>query len=125
MDIGHLQNGKDLIKIMKIELSKQQAYEIAKEYLVKYKFDLSINTNLEKAVFFYESFYKINGSAWVVVAKFDQNNIDDTDEMSFVVSDESKKVEYVMDYMGIPYTYHLTNEFDFSEEDIEELTKGE
>lgn len=106
---------------MELNSNKERAFQIAKEYKEKYNISGNFVGNIDEIVVLYKDFYKIEGKAWIVIAKYEENTFEDMDEFSFVISDEKEQVEYVMDTMGNPIYYPLTNDFDFTEDEIKEL----
>lgn len=104
---------------LKLNLTKEEAYEIANEYIDKYGFTKHSFNNIEKSVNFYPNFYNVDGPAWTVAVEYPALFPGETDETTYVISDKNKKVEYVIGPDGVPITYHLSNELDCDEENDE------
>lgn len=92
---------------MNTNLTKEEAYEIAEKYIKKYNFTENTDRDIDRYVTFYESIFNIEGAAWVVTVKYPSFFPGDIDETTYVISDTTKKVEFVMDSHGIIITHHL------------------
>ena len=94
---------------MKTNLTKQDAYDITNEYIEKYNLTKNLSGNIDECVVFYESVFDIKGYAWVVSVAFpDPFSPGETDEISYFISDESKKVKFVIGHGGVNMTSHIT-----------------
>ena len=102
---------------LKLNLTKEEAYEIANKYIDKYGFTKPVYNDIEKSVNFYPSFYKIDGPAWTVSVEYPSLFPGEIDETTYVISDKNKKVEYVIGPNGVPIAYHLSNKLENDEWD--------
>ncbi|WP_322906640.1 hypothetical protein [Paenibacillus campi] len=105
----------------KTNLTASQAIQIAKEYQNKYDIYGFIHEDIEKSVKFYSDFYKIKGSAWLVLADITPKRYEGEDEITFVISDEQGRVDHVLDHNGITYRYHLLSNKDYTDEEFEAI----
>ncbi len=76
---------------LKLNLTKEEAYEIANDYINKYGFTKPILNNIDKLVNFYSNFYNIDGPAWTVVVEYLSLCPGEIDETTYVISDKNKK----------------------------------
>jgi hypothetical protein len=84
-----------------------------------------IDDNVEVSVKFYNEFYRIKGSAWLVVADITPKEYEGDNEITFVVSDEEGIVDHVLDHNGIPQRYHVSSRRDYSDQEFEAIFKDD
>ncbi|MBD8499954.1 hypothetical protein [Paenibacillus arenosi] len=106
---------------MKTKLTSGQAIQIAKEYQKKHNLYGTIHEDKDNSVKFYSEFYRIKGSAWVVLSDIGPKKYEGEDEITFVISDEEGIVDHVLDHNGIPQRYHSSSNGDYSDEEFEAL----
>ncbi|MBD3922416.1 hypothetical protein H8B09_26930 [Paenibacillus sp. PR3] len=103
------------------KLTASQAIKIARDYQEKYNLYGLIHDNVEVSVKFYNEFYRIKGSAWLVVADITPKQYEGDNEITFVVSDEEGIVDHVLDHNGIPQRYHVSSNRDYSDQEFEAI----
>lgn len=108
--------GKKEYRNMKANLTKKEAYNIANDYIEKYGLTKGKSQDFEKYVTYYEDFYKAEGTVWLVVVEYPSLFSGDVEETTYVISDLTKEVVYVMDTNGSLITKHLASD---NEEDDE------
>ncbi|BFH17405.1 hypothetical protein WJ0W_002177 [Paenibacillus melissococcoides] len=105
----------------KTNITASQAIQIAKEYQKKHNIYGVIHEDIERSVRFYSEFYRIKGSAWLVLADITPKKYEGDDEITFVISDEEGVVDHVLDHNGIPHRYHLSSNRDYTDEEFEAI----
>ncbi|AIQ12048.1 hypothetical protein PDUR_09005 [Paenibacillus durus] len=110
---------------MNTNLTASQAIKIARDYQKKYNLYGVIHDDVQKSVRFYDEFYRIKGSAWLVLADITPKDYEGDDEITFVVSDEEGVVDHVLDHNGIPQRYHIPSNRDYSDEEFEAIFDDE
>ncbi|KZE70934.1 hypothetical protein AV545_19880 [Paenibacillus jamilae] len=127
---GHFKVGKVLKsnggRVVKTNISAEQALQIAKTYHKQYKIPGIIVNDINKSVVFYESIMDIDGFAWVVLSKLESGGFEGNDHFSLVISDRKSTVEYVLDHNGMSHAYHLDNYDDsMTDEEFEAYLKDD
>jgi|GEM_PF-1683516 len=102
-------------------LTASQAVQIATEYKNKYGLRGHIDKDNEKAVKFYNEFYGVDGSVWLVVADITPNIFEGDQEITFVVSDADEAVDHVLDHNGLPQRYHVPSSPVYTEEELDAI----
>jgi hypothetical protein len=106
---------------MKTNLTASQAIQIAKDYQKKHNLYGTIQDDFDKSVKFYKEFYRIIGSAWLVLADITPKEYEGDDEITFVISDVDGVVDHVLDHNGIPQRYHLSSNREYTNEEFEAI----
>lgn len=106
---------------MKTNITASEALKIAQKYKEKYKIPGVISDEINKSVKFYESFYDVQGFAWLVLSELKDNCYEGSDEFTIVISDEKSRVEFVMDNNGISQYPHISIKPEMTDEEFEEL----
>lgn len=98
-----------------------QAMKIAQEYKDKYNLGGVIHDDIESSVVYYPSFYRVEGSVWLVKVDIRPKIFEGDDEISIVVSDRDGVVDHVIDYNGISHKFHFPMKREFTDEEYEYL----
>ncbi|CAI6053227.1 hypothetical protein PAECIP112173_01478 [Paenibacillus sp. JJ-100] len=106
---------------MKTNLKASQAIQIAMEYQKRYNLYGVIHDDIERSVKFYNEFYRVKGSAWLVLADITPKVYEGDDEITFVISDEAGEVDHILDHNGIPHRYHLSSNREYTDEEFEAI----
>lgn len=106
---------------MKTNLTASQAIQIAKDYQKKHNLYGTIHNNFDESVKFYNEFYRVIGSAWLVLADITPKEYEGDDEITFVISDADGVVDHVLDHNGIPHRYHLSSNREYTNEEFEAI----
>jgi len=104
---------------MKLNLTKEEAYEIANEYIEKYQLRKNKCNDIEKCVTFYKKFKRIDGCVWVVAAlerALDEFHTEITSKFrtTYIISDRTKQVEQVIGGGGDYLTHHINDNMELN-----------
>ena len=92
---------------MKTKLTKEEAYLITNEYIQKYHLTANTSMIVDDCVVFYEDFYMVVGSAWVVTVNIPSFIKGETEVITYIIADEKGEVEYVIGVQGETQKFHL------------------
>lgn len=106
---------------MKSNITDNEALKIAQKYKERYKIPGVISNDIINSVKFYESFYNVKGSAWLVLSDLEDNYYEGSEEFTIVISDEKSEVEFVIDNNGISQCPHINIEYEMTDEEFEEI----
>ena len=115
---------------METNIEKTEAFGIANDYIEKYGLTKQTSNNIDKAVTFYEKFDRIEGYAWLVVVEYRSLFSSDIEETTYVISEKTKQVEYIIDSNGrylhphvVVKTPLIEDEWDLYDDDLKLIIK--